>query len=180
MGGSSPVYRIAKLQWFLLVRNRGMAPRVISRFIYTIHYRIYIFIQLEYWVLYKNALYKNLSGSVPQTFGFLTNSLAVWFVHIKPKDISSVIHHNSNLAYSSYVYQCFALYPTARPGFPSATCLRQFGAQAPTCTEHPTGPEPKIVYPYTQWFCWSLSLLNGYNWEYTSFSDIPMWFHVVP
>ena len=25
----------------------------------------------------------------------------------------------------------------------------------------------KIVYPYTQWFCWSLSLLNGYNWEYT-------------
>ena len=31
----------------------------------------------------------------------------------------------------------------------------------------------KIVYPYTQWFCWSLSLLNGYNWGYTSFSDIP-------
>jgi hypothetical protein len=32
----------------------------------------------------------------------------------------------------------------------------------------------KIVYPYTQWFCWSLSLLNGYNWGYTPFSDIPM------
>ena len=31
----------------------------------------------------------------------------------------------------------------------------------------------KIVYPYTQWFCWSLSLLNGYNWGYTPFSDIP-------
>ena len=29
--------------------------------------------------------------------------------------------------------------------------------------------------PYTQWFCWSLSLLNGYNWGYTPFSDIPMW-----
>ena len=26
---------------------------------------------------------------------------------------------------------------------------------------------------FTQWFCWSLSLLNGYNWGYTSFSDIP-------
>ena len=25
----------------------------------------------------------------------------------------------------------------------------------------------------TQWFCWSLSLLNGYNWGYTPFSDIP-------
>ena len=33
----------------------------------------------------------------------------------------------------------------------------------------------KIVYPYTQWFCWSLSLLNGYNWGYTPFSDIPIW-----
>ena len=28
--------------------------------------------------------------------------------------------------------------------------------------------------PYTQWFCWSLSLLNGYNWGYISFSDIPI------
>ena len=33
----------------------------------------------------------------------------------------------------------------------------------------------KIVYPYTQWFSWSLSLLNGYNWGYTPFSDIPRW-----
>ena len=33
----------------------------------------------------------------------------------------------------------------------------------------------KIVYPYTQWFCWSLSLLNGYNWGYTPFSDIPIY-----
>ena len=33
----------------------------------------------------------------------------------------------------------------------------------------------KIVYPYTQWFCWSLSLLNGYNWGYTLFSDKPIW-----
>ena len=33
----------------------------------------------------------------------------------------------------------------------------------------------KIVYPYTQWFCWSLSLLNGYNWKYTLFSDKPKW-----
>ena len=32
----------------------------------------------------------------------------------------------------------------------------------------------KIMYPYTQWFCWSLSLLNGYNWGYTPFSDIPI------
>ena len=32
----------------------------------------------------------------------------------------------------------------------------------------------KIVYPYTQWFCWSLSLLNGYNWGYTPFSDTPI------
>ena len=29
--------------------------------------------------------------------------------------------------------------------------------------------------PYTQWFCWSLSLLNGYNWGYTPFSDIPIY-----
>ena len=33
----------------------------------------------------------------------------------------------------------------------------------------------KIVYPYTQWFCWSLPLLNGYHWGYTPFSDIPKW-----
>ena len=33
----------------------------------------------------------------------------------------------------------------------------------------------KIVYPYTQGFCWWLSLLNGYNWGYTPFSDIPKW-----
>jgi hypothetical protein len=33
----------------------------------------------------------------------------------------------------------------------------------------------KIVYPYTQWFVWSLSLLNGYNWGYTPFSDIPIY-----
>ena len=35
----------------------------------------------------------------------------------------------------------------------------------------------KIVYPKTQWFCWSLSLLNGYfigNINPT-FSDKPMW-----
>ena len=25
----------------------------------------------------------------------------------------------------------------------------------------------------TQWFCWSLPLLNGYNWGYTPVSDIP-------
>ena len=31
----------------------------------------------------------------------------------------------------------------------------------------------KIVYPYTQWFCWSLSLLNGYNWGYTPFQTYP-------
>ena len=36
----------------------------------------------------------------------------------------------------------------------------------------------KIVYPYTQWFCWSLSLLNGYNWGYTPFSDIPISWHI--
>ena len=34
----------------------------------------------------------------------------------------------------------------------------------------------KIVYPYTQWFCWSLSLLNGYNWGYTPFQTYP--YHV--
>ena len=27
----------------------------------------------------------------------------------------------------------------------------------------------------TQWFSWSLSLLNGYNWGYTLFSDKPRW-----
>ena len=32
----------------------------------------------------------------------------------------------------------------------------------------------KIVYPMTQWFCWSLSPLNGYDWGYTQFSDIPL------
>ena len=31
----------------------------------------------------------------------------------------------------------------------------------------------------TQWFCWSLSLLNGYNWEYTLFSDTPICFSLV-
>ena len=35
------------------------------------------------------------------------------------------------------------------------------------------GVSENVVYPYTQWFCWSLSLLNGYNWEYTLFSDKP-------
>ena len=37
----------------------------------------------------------------------------------------------------------------------------------------------KIVYLMTQWFCWSLSLLNGYNWGYTLFSDKPM-YHFYP
>ena len=37
----------------------------------------------------------------------------------------------------------------------------------------------KIVYPYTQWFCWSLSLLNGYNWGYTPFSDIPISMNII-
>ena len=30
----------------------------------------------------------------------------------------------------------------------------------------------------TQWFCWSWSLLNGYNWEYTLFSDKPKWWRL--
>ena len=29
------------------------------------------------------------------------------------------------------------------------------------------------------WFCWSLSLLNGYNWGYTLFSDKPIWWLLV-
>ena len=34
----------------------------------------------------------------------------------------------------------------------------------------------KIVYPYTQWFCWSLSLfLWLFHWGYTPFSDISIW-----
>ena len=33
----------------------------------------------------------------------------------------------------------------------------------------------KWLVPHcTQWFCWSLSLLNGCNWEYTLFSDKPL------
>ena len=33
----------------------------------------------------------------------------------------------------------------------------------------------KCCVPHcTQWFVWSLSLLNGYNWEYTLFSDKPI------
>ena len=36
----------------------------------------------------------------------------------------------------------------------------------------------KYCVPHcTQWFCWSLSLLNGYNWGYTLFSDKPIWKH---
>ena len=35
------------------------------------------------------------------------------------------------------------------------------------------GVSENRLNPYTQWFCWSLSLLNGYNWEYTLFSDKP-------
>ena len=31
-----------------------------------------------------------------------------------------------------------------------------------------------LCTPFTQWFCWSLSPLNGYNWEYTLFSDTPI------
>ena len=31
----------------------------------------------------------------------------------------------------------------------------------------------QLVPHCTQWFCWSLSLLNGYNWGYAPFSDIP-------
>ena len=37
------------------------------------------------------------------------------------------------------------------------------------------GVSENRLNPYTQWFCWSLSLLNGYNWGYTPFSDIPTW-----
>ena len=44
----------------------------------------------------------------------------------------------------------------------------------------PVGGDPSPMVgdpdPYTQWFCWSLSLLNGYNWGYTPFSDIPIRF----
>ena len=32
----------------------------------------------------------------------------------------------------------------------------------------------KIVYPYTQWLMIIIPLLNGYNWGYTPFSDIPI------
>ena len=36
----------------------------------------------------------------------------------------------------------------------------------------------KCCVPHcTQWFCWSLSLLNGYNWGHTLFSDKPIWAH---
>ena len=35
-----------------------------------------------------------------------------------------------------------------------------------------TGVSENRLNPCTQWFCWSLSLLNGYNWGYTPFSDI--------
>ena len=35
-----------------------------------------------------------------------------------------------------------------------------------------------LCTPFTQWFCWSLSLLNGYNWGYTPFSDIPTLCHI--
>ena len=32
---------------------------------------------------------------------------------------------------------------------------------------HYMGVSENSVALFTQWFCWSLSLLNGYNWEYT-------------
>jgi hypothetical protein len=48
---------------------------------------------------------------------------------------------------------------------------------SPLCTAGYTWVCLKIVYPYTQWFCWSLSLLNGYNWWYTPFSDITTWLY---
>ena len=33
----------------------------------------------------------------------------------------------------------------------------------------------KIVYPYTQWLMIIIPFLNGYNWGYTPFPDIPIW-----
>ena len=37
----------------------------------------------------------------------------------------------------------------------------------------------KIVYPYTQWLMIIIPFLNGYNWRYTPFSDIPMCVHEI-
>ena len=48
-------------------------------------------------------------------------------------------------------------------------CLKVWGTSKKPGEKEKRQPLPKriwvclkIVYPYTQWFCWSLSLLNGY------------------
>ena len=46
-------------------------------------------------------------------------------------------------------------------------------------SETQLGFSENVVYPMTQWFCWSLSLLNGYNWGYTPFSDKPSYWTIV-
>ena len=55
-------------------------------------------------------------------------------------------------------------YPPKNPNLCPTLLLGEFSCPTWVCL--------KIVYPYTQWFCWSLSLLNGHNWGYTPFLDI--------
>ena len=56
-----------------------------------------------------------------------------------------------------------------RPDMPQFEMLRQLQE----LLSHHLGLSENSVPRKTQWFCWSLSLLNGYNWGYTPFSDIP-------
>ena len=57
---------------------------------------------------------------------------------------------------------------------PNKESFGSFALKDPSASLH--GCVWKCRVPHcTQWFCWSLSLLNGYNWEYTIFSDKPTW-----
>ena len=64
-----------------------------------------------------------------------------------------------------------------RKGFRAGNHLSNILGMAGNCSAaagRPNGFVWKCRVPlFTQWFCWSLSRLNGYNWGYTSFSGIP-------
>ena len=40
------------------------------------------------------------------------------------------------------------------------------------------GLSENVVYPYTQWLMIIIPFLNGYNWGYTPFSDIPVYIYI--
>jgi hypothetical protein len=108
----------------------------------------------------------------------------IWVIH-PIKHPSSPSHRLLGPPLSRYIICCYKIYctlvffstvtpsnpndygwwyPPKNPNLCPTLLLGEFSCPTWVCL--------KIVYPYTQWFCWSLSLLNGHNWGYTPFLDI--------